>query len=264
MTLQEKIQAAEAGDVNAMLAMGEHYLNDEREKDPDKAAVWYEKAAEHGHLTGMINAANLAVKDAMINEMMKDFTEAYQSWVKAAYWAGKAKDVLSSNQAKATFEPQALASLYQNVNNYYQEAVYGAASIAHAIQKDFEKAYNFLNKNDAIPSTRNHLLKGCCLFRMAVRRDERTCGTMLGSAYLELSNMITDGEYLKNKERTTLEEAIFVESVSRLAIIFNNGLPGMLKAEPQKARNLFKICIDYAANQNSKNALIGEYNRICG
>lgn len=73
MMLQEKIQAAKAGDVNAMLALGDYYSNNEKEKDLDEAAVWYEKAAECGHLVGMINTADLAMKDAIINEMMNHY-----------------------------------------------------------------------------------------------------------------------------------------------------------------------------------------------
>lgn len=73
MMLQEKIQAAKAGDVNATLALGDYYSNNEKEKDLDEAAVWYEKAAERGHLVGMINTADLAMKDAIINEMMNHY-----------------------------------------------------------------------------------------------------------------------------------------------------------------------------------------------
>ena len=73
MMLQEKIQAAKAGDVNAMLASEDYYSNNEKEKDLDEAAVWYDKAAERGHLVGMINTADLAMKDAIINEMMNHY-----------------------------------------------------------------------------------------------------------------------------------------------------------------------------------------------
>ena len=264
MMLQEKIQAAKAGDVNAMLALGDYYLNDEKEKDPDEAAVWYEKAAERGHLTGMINAADLAAKDAMVSEMMNHFTEAYGSWVKAAHWARKAKGMLSSEQAKAALGSQTCASLYQNADVYYQEAVYGAASVTYAIQKDYEKVYGFLSAGDVSPSTRNHLLKGCCLygmFRMAAQKDARTCDfKILGNAYQELANIITDRDYLKSKERPTLEEAIFVDAALRLAVIFKSGIPGMQKAEPQKARDLIKMCIDNAANPKSKNTLLKAYS----
>ncbi len=264
MMLQEKIQAAKAGDVNAMLALGDYYSNNEKEKDLDEAAVWYEKAAELGHLVGMFNAAALAANAAMVNEMINCFTEAYGSWVKAAHWARKEKELLSSEQAQAALGSQTCASLYQNADVYYQEAVYGAASVTYAIQKDYEKAYGFLNAGDVSPSTRNHLLKGCCLygmFRMAAQKDARTCDfKILGNAYQELANMITDMDYFESKERPTLEEAVFVEAALRLAVIFKSGIPGMQKAEPQKARDLIKMCIDNAANPKSKNALLKAYS----
>ncbi|GEM_PF-6950389 len=268
MTLQEKIQAAEAGDVNAMLALGNYYYVEE---DVTEATKWYEKAAEQGNLIGMENASVAAAKSAMQSQMMKSYTEAYNLWMKAAIRAGEARIVYASMKAKGYLDSQTLKSRYETCNSCYAKAVYGATSIAYAVQKDYKMAYSFLkNIDDMSPdnedylNTRIHLLKGNCLYQIALAGDKDSFAITMSNAYIELANMVMDSNYIKDKGKTLIDEIIFTEAVINLSEILKNGIRGKVDAKRKEAIDLLDICIEYASNDDCKSILIEQLKQVCG
>ena len=82
MSLDEKIDAAENGDIHCMNELAVLYLDgdDETDPDPEEAVYWFRKLAEAGESNGMFS---LALHYAKGFGVERDFE-------KAAYWMGEA------------------------------------------------------------------------------------------------------------------------------------------------------------------------------
>ena len=82
MTLEEKIEEAEEGDIDCMKELAVLYLNggDETDADPEKSSYWYRKLAEEGEPIAMYN---LGLHYAKGFGVERDFEQA-------AYWMGEA------------------------------------------------------------------------------------------------------------------------------------------------------------------------------
>lgn len=84
MTLAEKTEAAENGDVDCMNELALLFSNgdDETEANPEKAVYWFRKMAEHGNSTGMYNLGLYYAKGFGVK---RDFAQA-------AYWMEKSAE----------------------------------------------------------------------------------------------------------------------------------------------------------------------------
>lgn len=86
LNLEEKIKAAEEGNITAMEELGMLYLNGDEEQDvdpdPEKGVYWFRKVAEAGDATAMFN---LGLHYAKGHGVVRDFA-------KAAEWMKKAAD----------------------------------------------------------------------------------------------------------------------------------------------------------------------------
>ena len=85
MSVEEKIEKAEGGDLFAIAQLAEAYLNggDEVEQDPAKAAYWYRREAEQENSEGAFNLGLLYAKGFGVE---RDFTQAAKWMEKAVAW----------------------------------------------------------------------------------------------------------------------------------------------------------------------------------
>ena len=84
MSLEDKIEAAEAGDLDFMRQLADIYLNgsDEVEPDPEKTVYWYKKLADEGESIAMFN---LGLHSAKGFGLERDYNQA-------AYWMDRAAE----------------------------------------------------------------------------------------------------------------------------------------------------------------------------
>lgn len=79
MTLDEAIQAANAGDVEAMYSLGDYYFDNKKYLDAWK---WLTLAASQNHMPSAALALLLGDKMAHYYEALPDYEEAYDCWSK--------------------------------------------------------------------------------------------------------------------------------------------------------------------------------------
>lgn len=107
MGLDEKIEAAEGGNITAMTELAMLYLSgdeDEQiEPDPEKAVYWFRKAAEAGDANSMFN---IGLHYAKGHGVERDFAQAVE-------WMKKAADAGDDDAPAAIEEYQKLADAYE-------------------------------------------------------------------------------------------------------------------------------------------------------
>ena len=183
MSLEDRIEKAENGDMFAIAKLAQAYLNgdDEVEQDPEKAAYWYRKEAEQEDSEGAFNLGLLYAKGFGVE---RDFAKAAEWMEKAVEWGdedGRAAAELyrsmAENQKKAEAgDAEAMAELAGNYmalggsldqagpGDDYKQSLYWAKKAADAgvaaaywplalayehgrgVKKDTNKAVEFYRK----------------------------------------------------------------------------------------------------------------------
>lgn len=103
LSIEEKIEAAEEGNITAMEELAMLYLNGDEDQeidpDPEKCVYWFRKAAEAGDATAMFN---LGLHYAKGHGVKRDFGQAVE-------WMQKAADAGDDDAPKLIQEYQKLA-----------------------------------------------------------------------------------------------------------------------------------------------------------
>ena len=147
MSLEEKEEAAEAGDLNCMEELAMLYLNGDEETsaDPEKAVYWFRKAAEAGSANAMFN---LGLHYAKGHGTERDFRQA-------VYWMEQATDAGDDDAPKLVEEYQKLADSFEKAENGDAQA---QADLARGLMKlggsleqagngnDYEESFKWAEK----------------------------------------------------------------------------------------------------------------------
>ena len=136
MSLEEKIEAAENGDVDLMMDLAQTYLNgdededEEIEPDAEKSFYWFRKAADEGNQNAMFNVGLFYAKGFGVE---RDFAVA-ADWMEKAADAGdedapgaaelyrKASESIAKAKAGDVEAAAELASIYMSIAGSLEQA----------------------------------------------------------------------------------------------------------------------------------------------
>lgn len=155
MSLEEKIEAAEKGDVDLMDDLAMYYLNECDEPDAEKAVYWFRKLADAGVSTAMFS---LGLHYAKGFGVERDFEQATYWMEKAAEngdddapaMAEKLREGISAQKAAEKGDAQAqadLARLYMFLGNSLDQADNAAD---YALVLDYAEKSAAQNNGDGI------------------------------------------------------------------------------------------------------------------
>lgn len=124
MSIEEKIEQAEAGDTDCMDELAMQYLNgdDEVDAEPEKALYWFRKLAEAGHPNGMFNLGLFYAKGFCVP---RDFKQAAE-WMRKAEQAG---------DEDATALVELYTSMMENEKKAKQGDAEAQAALANGLMK---------------------------------------------------------------------------------------------------------------------------------
>lgn len=131
MSLEEKHEAAEAGDADCMEALAMAYLHgdDETEVNPEKSFYWMKCTAEAGSATGMYNAGLYYAKGFGTERDLEQ----------AAYWMGKAEEAGDEDAPKD-------AKLFRKMAEDQPKAMQGDAAAQGRLAREFTLLSGCLNE----------------------------------------------------------------------------------------------------------------------
>lgn len=151
MSLEEKIEAAEAGDEFVMEKLAQMYLegDDEVEQDPEKAVYWFTKLAELDHSDAQFN---LGLHYAKGHGVKRDFE-------KAAYWMQRAADNGDEDAPGLIEKYTKAAEASKNIDSCDAQAQADLANVLMALagsleqagttEEDYEQAFELAQKSAA-------------------------------------------------------------------------------------------------------------------
>lgn len=228
MTVEEAKSKAEYGDVNAMVALGDYYMNQEPES-VDDAEKWYEMAANHGEplatkMTVLLKRVQASVGEAMENVIGTG--DVKNRWQETYIWCLRYISVLQNVNGLPDFFNHAEAEKWRS------EAAYKLSLYKYATDdyKDNEIPELLAGIND----DRAAVLLGVVLFEKAATNSEYTV------SYRHLSRIVDNDEYLAS-QKSKWEELVFCQSTMFLSICYREGNFVGIEANLENAMNILKF-----------------------
>lgn len=153
MTLEEAIQEANSGNIDAMNQLG-HYFRQEHEMA--KALEWFRRSAEAGSIRGAFDALPIARQMAIASEDVDD-DEAFSKWSLAF---DLCQQILNSN------EDGPLADLSKRVAaDFFPEIIFGTGRTLYEL-KEYDAAKNVLEAAASQGAEPPKVVLGLCNARL--------------------------------------------------------------------------------------------------
>jgi tetratricopeptide (TPR) repeat protein len=210
VTLQEAIDAANGGDVMAMLNITSYYLKDVNAETMEQALPWCEKAAYKGSWQGAKYAVIIhntyGVASMATGDWQSTIDDLYQSITFS-------KMIIDFNSADAETINWATSTI--------KDAFYKIA-LCYTKLKNYGNAISALSALDCSGVSKARLLKGVCTFCMAESNADFYNAYQLLSVFLEVSP-----ELLLSNTSGVTEEIALVMGYLFLAIILRTGEGGI-------------------------------------
>lgn len=246
MTIEEAIQLAENGDIGAMMALGQYYVQQNTGDGISKAAEWYEAAAKQNvvqamHMTvlckNMLAYAGLQIAEH--DEFGAKF--AMDDWKEVYDWAAKELKCINSEVegAEKVDVDDALKN-FTDASYFYALTCYWADqfSLVTALLSDFE-------------DTRSKILYGAALIQLAESNTQMTNAVRL------LTPIIKDTAYAA-ADKAIWEEDVYALTALQLSMLYkNNGS----QSDLELAVSLLTFVLRAVKNENNSTIIRQELNR---
>lgn len=257
MDIQEMIQQANAGNIDAMLALGDYYSdNATPHHDYDEAIKWYELAAKQGNLRGTYCSMLYRKADAWTSQMAGNLEAAYVSFSMSYQWA---RVILQSEIASTMND-----DMFNNCIDCYFGGMYGIAESAYFDAQKYENALEFANlaSSDSSPiRSKALILSGLCLIKIGRKTQGKEGLTLYNEAAHNFLEGFSNSEYLASP-KTELEEIAFVDGLIFISNFYLDGIPGYFDKNPSAAENLILSTISYVETKELRQQLQDLLNRM--
>lgn len=210
MTISEIKALAEGGDVQAMMALGEHYYDKYQEDDfplaAEKSLPWYEMAGMHGDVEGASRCMILGSAQVLMAKEAGDFDQMREH---AAYFSKVSTQYMDIDDLVAS-------SAYEEIGKCMDVCLY-AFAVSCYLNEKFAVAANGLDaiKEDSEYYGMAQVLKGICLSDMDKDLEGAECLTILGNDMNSLLPSAHDSVDEEILERGTLYFALYLRMLER-------------------------------------------------
>lgn len=232
MTLGEAIQAAKNGDVNAMMAVGQYYIDNNQVSE---AIEYIEMAGEEGVAKAMLMAMPLRVIMAQATKDLGDLEGSIKHYEKIYYWSRYIINIGDTSDAGIFTEED-----YQMAYEYGLNALF-----------DGGVAYFFLGRlNDALDASEGlqniklQVLHGLALFNIATNDSE------LHTAFQELQIVEKNDFYVKGGFCDNYDDMIVAMAAQSQALMYREGITGT--QDLGTAYNILKLASDVIKSPKAK------------
>lgn len=240
MTTEEIIKKAMAGDINAMIIIGDAYSGSGDQIDYDsmmKALPWYERAAIAGNSYGTMQAVLIHNILAIVSEKIPDLKEAITEYEKVIELIGrvfKMQDIDKDTMLSARKEY--LKAHYKIARCYYILQEYGMAMI-------------YLNSIEGM-EFEEKMLKGLCEYKLAENEEGwRKAYSLLHSIEKQLLSL--NGR----EDMNFLEQMVLAQGYIVLSHIYYFGIGGVPK-NIKKAYQIVRAAYQTIMDENIREDLI--------
>ena len=240
--IQEVLQAAENGNVTAMLMLSNYYYSSE-DKDVEKSQMWADRAADAGSVDGYRLSMVLHAFGARVAEQLGFQQLVQEEWQKTLDRAQVLKGALHDGVIDLPAEERA------NVDQKIDDARYGIARSRY-FEGDQDNCDAIIPLIMDVKTTRARALYGICCFHV---QD-------YAMAYRQLTYVLNDAEYAA-AEKDVGDEAIYAEGMQYLSGICRIGLPGIVDGNSGTAVNVLNQALQYVRDEDFRKHLLEELNR---
>jgi len=249
MELQDAIQAANSGNVDAMIMLGDFYSKqNDSNYDLDEAIKWYELAAKQGKLGAMYCAMIYRNQDAVMSQMIGNLQSAYTSFAMSYQWAGS---LIQSDAINLMSD-----DMYNSCVDCYFGGLYGVAQSLYFDAKKYTNALEFAKMAEGTDSSpvkaKAQILEGLCHMKIGREHQGQLGLESFGEAAQKFIEGFSDKSYAVSA-KPKLEDIAFAQGLLLLANFYKNGIPGRMSSDPSAAINLIRTNIDYIEAQELKN-----------
>lgn len=240
MSKEEIIKKAIAGDVNAMIIIGDAYSGSRDQIDCDsvmKALPWYEKAAIVGNSYGAMQAIRIHNILAIISEKISDLKEAITEYEKVIELAGRVfkmqdidKDTILSARGEYLKAHCKIARCYYILQEYGMTLIY-------------------LNSIESM-GFEEKMLKGLCEYKLAENEEGwRKAYSVLHSIEKQLLS------FNEREDINFLEQMILAQGYIVLSHIYYFGIGGAPQ-NIKKAYQIVKVAYQTIMDEDIREGLI--------
>ena len=220
ITLEEAIRNAEQGDINCMRILGDYYAKQNTGDGLDKAAKWYEQAAQRHDLYSMFQlvlckTTQALAGDSVIGKVEYAIEFAEPDWDEAYSWSKTLLHCLDEGKAGS----EAISIDRAKVIKHFNDASYQLALHNYHLN-NYAKALTVLeNQTD----TRARVLYGACLAQTANTPDDYKAAYNY-LALIDKNRSYSAADKYASAEKTMLEEQVYVIAAVQLSIFYRNGI----------------------------------------
>lgn len=240
MTLGEAIQAAKNGDTNAMMAVGQYFLD---QKEPLEAIAYLEMAGESGICKGMQMSMILRFSIADQYKNSGNFEEAIKNYDKACHWCGNILNIRNTNQAELFTEKE-----YKQAYEIATNSLFNVGGVCFCM-KNYKEG---LNATEGLQTDKIRMMHGLLLFM------SNENGDIQRQAVKEMLVIENDGFYMPS-QNDRFADMMISFAARALAMVFRMGMfgaPNLLNSVQilTNAKNMIQ-------NQEESHGLQEEINR---
>ena len=227
MTVEEAIQKANAGDVDTMVALGDHYGQN---NDFDNAMIWYRKAAEQGNLNAVHRGFLLDSMELQANVMVRPSEADDELFQEISQFAKILKKYTNVD----------ISSDYANCKYAYAGSLY---------RRDENSALLSLVEDETQPAFR--ILYANALFDIAPNlSNDDEISRYYDAAYNVVQSVVRSG-YVPQDH--FYEQLFFARAVSTYVNIVRIGLSA--SADPAAAYHILAAQLDKLTDEDAKSLL---------
>lgn len=238
MNINDAIQLAEQGNVNAMVAVGQAFLDN---NDLDNAIRYTEMAGEAGSNNAMLTAMLLRSIVGSAAMDVNDWDGAEKHYEKAFYWAS-----WINNMYNTTSRNEFSNEDYCTADKYALEALYNGGT-CYFYQQRFRDA---IDASEGLQTSKLKLLHACSLFQIVGTEQE------LQTVFDELK-IIENSDFYKNENFSGKRDDTLVAMAAKiLALLYREGLGG--QPDTKKAHDILSDICTLVQTQSAKTTLSSE------
>ena len=206
MELQEAIRLAEQGNVNMMYALGKYYSEKEEDQLQETGWMWYERAADAGHIDALPIVCQYYEQMARTSETFYGYTTALDYWRKAAHYANIYEQAGCAVMQQASIDPTNLIELASGIR--YQFA------LCCFMADDYSDILQLYSHPETVEEK---ILYGVSLTQAIADNswDERQV--------FQLLSCVSDISYSR-KEKGTKEECVYTSAALTFSNLLRHGL----------------------------------------
>ena len=237
MTLDEARARADAGEVSAMMALGNYYANDKSSEDSINIAYeWYQKAAEAGDSDAILKMAKSSYEFASAMLPFLDQGGTYKDMVRIMENSHKWTKKLVQNMSEMGIQGSAL----NDVTEFYTDSIVWLSAV-YSLDKNYT-GIKQITEMVSFPAVR--ALYGFALYELGSTDNE------LNTAFVFLEAAMHPDFWSNNYGGSLAIEMLRGGAAATLSAMYR-----VLRRDNNAARDALATCLKYTTNPELRAAL---------